>query len=73
MVVTLSKIAETTAVIAHSTKIKGQTRPFVTIIELTTCFHEFSEYESANFFTNISQLKKKTNPLLVQKGIFSQF
>ena len=28
-----------------------------TNIELTTCFHEFSEYESTNFFTNVSQLK----------------
>ena len=31
-----------------------------TIIELTTCFHEFSQYESTNFFTNISQLKKNS-------------
>ena len=32
----------------------------LTIIEFTTCFHEISEYEYTNFFTNISQLKKKT-------------
>ena len=37
-------------------------------IELTTCFHEFSEYESTNFFTNISQRKKKPNFLLVKIG-----
>ena len=43
------------------------------IIEFTTCFHEFFEYESTNFFTNTSQLKKKTNSLLVKKGIFTQF
>ena len=42
-------------------------------IELTTCFHEFYENESIDFFTNISQLKKKTNCLLAKKGIFSQF
>jgi hypothetical protein len=35
------------------------------IVEFTTCFHEFSKYESTNFFTNISQLKKKV--------FFSQF
>ena len=34
---------------------------FGSILELTTCFHEFFEYESTNFFTNISQLQKKTN------------
>ena len=28
----------------------------LTIIEFTTCFHEFSEYESTNFFTAISQV-----------------
>ena len=35
------------------------------IIELTTCLHEFPEYESTNFFTNISQFlnKIKTNLL----------
>ena len=43
------------------------------IIEPTTCFHEFSEYESTNFFTNICQMEKQTNCLLVKRGIFSQF
>ena len=42
-------------------------------IELTTCFHEFYEKESIDFFSNISQLKKRTDSLLVKKGIFSQF
>ena len=32
-----------------------------------TWFHEFSENESTNFFTNISQLKKKKNFPNVQK------
>ena len=36
---------------------------FYFIIELTICFHEFFECKSTNF-TNISQLKKKTNFLL---------
>ena len=44
----------------------------VTIIKLTTCFHEFSKYESTNFFTNIFQLKKKTSFLLVKKKEISQ-
>ena len=34
------------------------------IIEFMTCFHEFSEHESANFLTNICWLKK-TNIFLV--------
>ena len=38
----------------------------MTIIEFMTCFHEFSKYESTNFLTNLSQLKKKTNFLLVK-------
>ena len=46
---------------------------FGSIIELTTCFHEFSEYEWTSLLTIIFQLKKKTNFLLVKKGIFSQF
>ena len=33
------------------------------IFEFTTCFHEFFQYKSTNFFTNTSQLKKKTNSL----------
>ena len=36
----------------------------------STCFHEFSEYESKTFFTNISMLKKKTTFLLVNKRHF---
>ena len=31
------------------------------LIEFTTCFHESSKYKSTNFFTNVFQLKKKTN------------
>ena len=41
--------------------------------ELTTCFHEFFKYKSTIFFTNISQLKKKTNFLWVEKGFFFSF
>ena len=41
----------------------------LSINELTAWFHEFSEYDSTNFVTNISQLKKGTNSLLVKKGI----
>ena len=39
------------------------------IIELKTCFHKFYKYESTNFPTNIFQLKKKTNFLLIKKCI----
>ena len=39
------------------------------VIEFTTWFHEFSKYESTNFFTNTSQLKKQTN-LIGQKKAF---
>ena len=45
----------------------------LTIIEFMTCFHEFSKYESTNFATNISQLKKKTNSLCVKKCSFCSF
>jgi hypothetical protein len=40
------------------------------IIEFTTYFHEFPKSESTKNLTNISQLKKKTNSLLVKKGHF---
>ena len=40
-----------------------RTTPIKSIIELTTCFHEVSVYESTNFFTHKSQLKKETNSL----------
>ena len=39
---------------------------FLSIIEVATCFHEFSEYKSTNFFNNIYQLKTKVNFLLVK-------
>ena len=43
------------------------------IIEVTTCFHEFSQYESTNCFTNISQLERKQIPYCSRKTFFSQF
>ena len=50
------------------------TNSSLTSIELTTCFHEFSENKSTNFFNNIFQQKMKTNSLWVKQGIFfSQF
>ena len=44
---------------------------------ISTCFHEFFEYESTNIFTYISRLEKKTNFFgtiffLVQKGCFDR-
>ena len=46
------------------------TNSSLTSIELTTCFHEFSENKSTNFFNNIFQQKMKTNSLWVKQGIF---
>ena len=44
------------------------------IIEFTTCFHELSEYESTNYFTSISQLKKRAQiPCWSKKVFFPQF
>ena len=39
-----------------------------------TCFHEFSKYESTNFFTNIPKLKKVNhNKYSLQKLVDSEF
>ena len=46
---------------------------FQPIIELTTFFHKFSNYESTNLFTNISQLKKKTKSSVKKKSQFWAF
>ena len=45
------------------------------VIEFTTCFHQFSKYETTNFFNNIgiSSWKKQTIPYWSKKGIFPQF
>ena len=52
-------------------KPSGQSNSFSSpIIELTTCFHEFFEYDFKNYFNNISQLKKKINFSVVKKSIF---
>ena len=43
--------------------------PSWSIIEFTTCFHEFFKHKTTNIFNNISQLKNKTNFLLAENGI----
>jgi hypothetical protein len=43
---------------------------FFTIIELTKCIHEFSEYEPTNFFTNISQEEENIFLIGQNKAIF---
>ena len=40
------------------------------IIELTTCFHEFAEYESPNLFHQYLSVEKQTKILIVPKKTF---
>ena len=40
------------------------------IIELTTCFHEFAEYETPNLFHQYLSVEKQTKILIVPKKHF---